>query len=581
MFWKRLLNTWPCRAWSLEIQKLRTISEHTLSELYVFDQETWKFSFVNEVALRNLGFTSTEIIELTPLDLKHEFSKDTFHELLTPIATGKEKSVHFTTEHTRKDGSTYPVEVYLESARVANHRCFVASILDITERVERDNIIYNLAYFDQMTGLPNREHFVKQATVLLDRAKRRDWKTAFFTINVDDLKRINDTFGNKFGDEVLKRVAHYIDSYVKTRCLLEDDDCKCFCSRLGGDEFAVIVENVHSIDEADELTFDLFDMFNEPIDIDGREVSVTVSAGISMYPSDGDSVDRLMTASNLALRMAKSYGKNQHFFHNKSIRTKFEELMRYENLIRRMIDEETLDVHFQPIYSLTEDKVIGAEALLRTDDDVYGPLDLGEVITVAEETGLIVELGELVFRRACEECKRCDELGPKRIVSVNVSLRQVQDPEFVDMFDYIMQNVGVHPHNIALEVTESVMMESGVAVAEKLRKLQDKGVHVFIDDFGKGYSSMNHLRKLPANKLKIDKEFIDDLEFDSVSVEIVKGINNLAHSLDLLTCAEGVETETQKKILTQLGVDQIQGYLIGKPVAAGTFKCIHKGGKYE
>lgn len=526
------------------------------------------------------GYSKKEFKKLTVEDLLphrfrklHSHQRERFHAdpAIRPMGMGRDLFI------LTKDGREIDAEIALGFSRYDDSEDIKAIVLlhDITERKQQEAKINHLAYHDALTDLPNRIKFYEHAKHSIERARKNDWNTAFFILDIDDFKRINDTQGYHIGDEILKKVAAFLKGAVIDHCNNEIECC-CFTARLGGDEFALLLERIVDVDDLHKIAKQLFQGFEKPLYVGGTNVKVNISVGISMMPQHGMTTSTLLKAADLALLAAQRAGKNQFFIHDKSMTTKVEEFVRYENAIKDFIETDNFEVHFQPIVDTKSDLPVGAETLFRGNKDKYGHLDLAFLIDVAEDTNLIVDLGKLIFHRACEECLRCEMLGPDRVVSVNASIRQLEDPGFVDMCIHTMEVVGIEPKNMGIEVTETMLMKQQSNIVAKLEVLRDYGVQVFIDDFGKGYSSMNHLRYLPADKLKADIDFIRDIEGDAKTIAIMKSIVELAHALDLLVCAEGVETEEQLKTLKKLGVDQVQGYYVGMPMTVDEF---HK--KYE
>lgn len=552
--------------WRIE-GNFRSLYDNAAVGFAINDFETGQFIRVNPAFCDIVGFSEEELLEMTYWDLTPPKYVREEHKLIKSMSLGSTYGPYEKEYITKTDGMT-PVLLTGVVVKDSGGKNAIWSVVqDISRRKEAEDAVFQLAYYDSLTGLPNRAHFIEKAKTIVDGARERKNHCAFFLIDVDGFKRINDSLGHAFGDKVLRYIADLFSECIRHTCEDTGDCGRSFCARLGGDEFIITIENIADEAEAHMLASKILEHFQGPVEVDNRRINLSVCIGVSMYPQDGTGVSRLLKAADLALYAAKENGKNQYFFHTESITTRFEEFYKYEHIIEYFIETEDFDIHFQPIYDIRKKRPIGTEALFRANTDRFGPLDLGFLIEVAEETGLIVPLGAAIFKRACEKCASCALMGEDRVISINVSVRQLEDHDFVEMCCTTMRLAGVEPKNVAIEVTESLVMKESLDVIQKLSLMQNIGVHIFIDDFGKGYSSMTYLRHLPADKLKIDMEFIRDIEDDPTAVEIIRGINNLAHSLDLVTCAEGVETQEQLKILTKLGVDQIQGYYIGKPMS--------------
>lgn len=525
------------------------------------DFETGQFLRVNPAFCDIVGYTEEELLGMTYWDITPPRYVRDEHEQLKSLTRGSAYGP-YEKEYYHKDGHEVPVML---SGVVLGHKptTIWSVVQDASDRREVEDVIFKLAYYDPLTSLPNRAYFIEQATRILLRASADDQMCACLILDIDNFKHINDHMGYLIGDSLLKNVAEQLSECVGQ--LTELGNSNSFCARLGGDEFILLIDQIRNPEHAAELAEHLVKRFATSVDVDGRMLNATVSVGVSVFPTDGSNVMMLMKAADLALYSAKRYGKNQYFIHTSDIMKRFERFHEYENIVRYFVETEDFEIHFQPIYDLTKRRPVATEALFRGNKK-FGPLDLGLLIQVAEETGLIVPLGTAIFRRACEYCRACTVMNPHRVVSINVSVRQLEERDFVIAIQDIISETGIDPSNVAIEITESMVMKESDEVLGNLHALRQLGISVFIDDFGKGYSSMTYLRHLPADKLKIDMEFIRDIDNDSTAVEIIRGINNLAHSLGLTTCAEGVETENQMKILTSLGVDQVQGYYISKPL---------------
>ena len=527
------------------------------------------------------GYTAKELSKMEVEDLLprrfrklHKHQRQQFHTnpASRPMGMGRDLCI------LHKDGREIDTEIALGFSRFDDDNEIRAIVLlyDITSRKKTEKKMHYLAYHDVLTSLPNRMKFYDHAEHAIQRAKDNDWQTAFLIVDIDDFKRVNDTQGFHVGDEILKKVSKKLKYMVADHCA-EEIDCCCFTARLGGDEFVILLERIKDNDDVHEAARHLFEIFKDPIDILGDKIKINISLGISMLPQHGISTSSLLKAADLALIAAKRAGKNQYFIHDKSMASKLEEFLRYERIIESFIEHKDFELHYQPIVGMKNCIPIGAEALFRGNVKKYGKLDYEFLIKVAEETNHIIQLGEVIFRRACEQCYQCEMLGPNRVVSVNASISQIEDPGFVDMCIGHMEEVGVKPHNMAIEITETMLMKKHSNIVSKLNALKEYGVKVYIDDFGKDYSSMTHLKFLPADKVKIDKIFIYGMENDKRGADLVAGIINLSHTLGLEVCAEGVENNYQLDLLQNFNIDQVQGYAIAKPMSLEDFRNFYAG----
>lgn len=445
----------------------------------------------------------------------------------------------------------------------------LVNFTDITQRKKSEDTIYNLAYYDSLTGLPNRTYFAEHIPQRLEQAGNDHRKLALFVVDVDDFKRVNDNYGHPAGDEMLKVIATQLAGLIEHRCEHEDI-CRCFAARLGGDEFVLIVEEIETAQQAQSVADKIFASFVEPVTIEGQKMHVGLSIGIALYPYDGSNVSTLLKSADLALYAAKDKGKNMYHFHEIAMNTRLEEHMQYESALHYFIDTGDFDLHYQPIFQMGTGILCGAETLFRSNKRRYQDMHLERLIGVAEETGLIIPLGKQILRRACITWRK--NMGKTNgVVSVNLSMRQLEDQSIVkDILD-ILYETGLEPEQLTIEITETAFMRSFHENIRKLNKLRDAGIHIAVDDFGKGYSSMSYIQQLPVSKLKIDMAFIRAMEEDTKSAEIVKVIIILARTLGLTSLAEGVETQSQYDKLTEFECDEVQGFFSGKPMPMKNF----------
>lgn len=441
--------------------------------------------------------------------------------------------------------------------------------------------VHTHAYYDSVTTLPNRHYFQEKVQYLINRQKEHDHcEFTIFLVDLDNFKRINDTQGHHVGDLLLKEVALRLQRVVCERCehicqvrnLKIDDNCSCFVARLGGDEFVIILEHLSKIEEIVPIAEVILDEFKYP----AMGVHVTSSIGISICPDDGDSISTLLKSADLAMYAAKENGKNQYLFHDSSMNRTVEEFVRYEQLTRKMIFEDSFALAYQPIVDLNTGDIVAVEILLRLPQEPeFEGTRVDKTIQIAEETGMITTLGMKILEKACSSCVQCSLYDTHGVpVSVNLSIVQLEDDDIVKKVEDIIKRTGFNPEKLTLEITETVFMTDFEENARKLHKLKKLGVGVSIDDFGKGYSSLNYLQQLPISKLKIDMDFVRNMIADTKSMEIVKGIISIANSLGLIACAEGVETEEQLKLLKDLGCDQVQGFYCYKPMTQERLKQV-------
>lgn len=435
---------------------------------------------------------------------------------------------------------------------------------EIAERRHAQSKLNYLAYHDPLTGLANRRCFIERLEESLQETARRDERLAVLFIDLDQFKQVNDSLGHGVGDELLVAVASRLSEHVRLIDML---------ARLGGDEFICLMEAVRKQEEVEILAREILAAFEQPFRIGDHELFLTASVGISLFPGDGDSVLDLMRNADTAMYRAKSIGRGNYHFYTPEMTTQAKERIQMENLLRRALENDEFRVHLQPQVDTNSGRLVGAEALVRWECPELGLVMPTRFIPVAEDSGLIVGLGNWVLHETCRQFMNWRNSGfdlPK--VSVNLSVKQLERPEFIESLDQILADTGMDPTCLKLELTESVVM--GVCDAcELLERLRDLGISLALDDFGTGYSSLSYLKMLPVQQLKIDRSFVEGIGQNVGDEAIIRTIMELARSLEFEVVAEGVETSEQADFLAQLGCQQLQGYLHGRAVAPAEFRA--------
>ena len=425
----------------------------------------------------------------------------------------------------------------------------------LRQNVER---FENLAHYDALTGLPNRVLFYDRLKQSLAHARRNHWNVGVMFIDVDRFKNINDTLGHAVGDELLKQVAQRL-----TRAVRADDTV----GRLGGDEFAIVLSNLTSAQDASPVAHKLMASFNEPFKLEGSEVFVTGSIGITLFPDDSTDQDTLIKNADAAMYRAKELGRNGYQFYTPEMNARALELLGMESSLRRALERNELLLHYQPKANVASGEVVGAEALLRWSHPERGMVPPSAFIPVMEETGLILAAGEWVLGAVCRQVRAWKEAGLTPMpVAVNLSARQFVSKDLGPTIKRIIEEHGVDPRLIELEITESSLMSNTEEAVRTLEYLSQLGLSISIDDFGTGYSSLAYLKRFPLDSLKIDRSFVRDITTEEDDANITRAIISMAHSLELKVVAEGVETEAQAAFLADHGCDQIQGYFLTHPL---------------
>lgn len=426
-------------------------------------------------------------------------------------------------------------------------------------RTNYDHIEY-LAYHDTLTTLPNKLAFLDYVNAALISSPTTNRSHAVYFVDLDNFKTVNDTLGHEYGDSLLMKTAQILTSIIAGHGML---------ARAGGDEFLIFQEGISSKEDAISFASHMIESFHDPLDLDGEIVYVSMSIGIAVYPENGLSPNALIKNADIAMYKSKDTGKNKFTLFD----TKMEEELNRNTLIidvlRNAVDNNEIYIQYQPQIDLNTNSVIGFEALMRIRSERLGPLNPEEFIPLAEESGMIIELSSWLIKEACRFNKSLIDLGiPPRQVSVNISSVQINRPGFISLLTEILDETGLPPEYLELEITESSLVSSIMDATKLLQDLQDIGVRVSLDDFGTGYSSLNYLTKMPINTLKIDKSFIDNICTSEKDSRIAESIIQLAHSLNIKVVAEGVEHNNQLELLKEKKCDIIQGFIFSAPLHA-------------
>lgn len=463
----------------------------------------------------------------------------------------------------RKDGSELPVEISLSPLATGHGSLFVAVIRDVTQRRQAERTLAAMATTDPLTGLANKLLFQDRLQQAIADAQLYQRRVAVTLLDLDHFKRVNETFGHGGGDQVLKSVAQRMKASLPEHATL---------ARLGGDEYAVILRDLKDDHVAAMETERLLEVVSTSFELDGQEFVVTASAGISIFPHDGEDAPTLFQHAETAMYRAKQErNRFQHFA--PETMSHVAERLKLENDLRKAIDQGDLVIHYQPQVQPDDGRIVGAEALIRWNHPQRGLVSPADFIPLAEETGLIVPITEWVIRTACQQalCWREAGLPPIRM-AINLSARHFKTLDLSETVRRLLSGVGFEADLLDLELTESLLMENLDVAISLLEDLDGLGVRLSIDDFGTGYSSLSYLKRLPIHALKIDRSFIRDLSTDRSSGAIVRAIVDLAHHMDLKVVAEGVEDEEQLDQLRRLRCDEVQGFHYSRPLPAAAFE---------
>jgi len=541
--------------------RFRVLTESTIDLISVIGEDgTLQYQ---SGALRNLlGFDPADTVGKNVFDLVHRDDIEHVRAAMRRIVEVRQltEPVEFRLRH--RDGRWRTFESLGTNCLTNPHiRGVVWNSRDVTDRKVIQQRIQHLAYHDNLTGRPNRGLLQDRLARSIARAERAGRKVAVLFIDLDNFKNINDTLGHDVGDELLRQVSRRLSECVR----LEDT-----IARQGGDEFIVLLDNLEDGRSASLVAQKVLNALRQPLNLGGTDQHVSGSVGIAVYPEDGRDAQTLMKNADTAMFHGKGLGKNTYQYFTAQMNIAVKRRMTLESALRRAVIQKNFVLHYQPQIDLTTGEIIAVEALVRWKTEDSGTVMPGDFIPLAEETGLINEIGEWVLREGCRQAKEWQDMGlaKTRRMAINLSARQFSDKGFLEMVNRVLAETGLAPQCLELEITESQVMRQTEGMIQLLHKLSEMGVQLAIDDFGTGYSSLSYLKRLPIQKLKIDQSFVRDITVDPNDTAIVTAIINMAHSLDLETIAEGVETAGQLALLRSKGCQVGQGFFFSIPLVA-------------
>lgn len=443
---------------------------------------------------------------------------------------------------------------------------------DITERKQAEERLNHLTNFDLLTNLPNRLLFRDRLGLAISRAPWHKRSVGVLLFDLDRFKVVNETLGQAMGDFLLKAVSERLSATVR-----EGDTV----ARLGDDMFGLILDDLAQPADSFRVSQKILDSLGKPFQLKGQEIFVSASIGIAIFPNDGDEIDLLMKHADTAMYRAKEQGGNNYQLYAPAMNQHATKRLALENNLRRALERGEFLLYYQPKVDLTTGRIVGMEALIRWKSPEAGMVSPAEFIPLAEETGLIVPMGEWILRTACAQNKAWQKQGlPFVRMGVNISVRQLQRQNLIAIIAHVLNETGLDPNYLELELTESIIMKSNESTMAELRELNLGGIEISIDDFGTGYSSLSYLKRLPIDTLKIDKSFVQEVTTDPDDAAIVAAIITMAHTLKLKVVAEAVETVEQLEFLRGLKCDQMQGYLFSKPLPAEEITRLLAEGKH-
>ncbi|MDO8682181.1 MAG: EAL domain-containing protein [Armatimonadota bacterium] len=535
------------------------------SDQIVITDAQGNIEFVNPSFEKETGYTIEEVIGKNPRILQSgKHTVDFYSGLWNTILAGE--TWHSEMTNRRKDGniSTDDVTITPVKDKTGTIIHFIAIKRNITEKKTYEKRLNHLAHHDHLTGLPNRLLFADRLTQSLAQAKRQNSLLAVMFLDLDRFKNINDTLGHSVGDLLLKAVAERLEKCVR------DVDA---LARMGGDEFTITLANILTAQDAAIIAKRALKALSDPFVLGGREMFITASIGISLYPSDGSDVKTLVKNADTAMYRAKDEGRNNCQFYTDALNAQAFERMEMENDLRKAVEMDELRVYYQPRVDVRTGEILGVEALVRWQHPKLGLVPPMQFIPLAEETGLITPISEWVLRTSCRQNKVWQDAAfPMMTVAVNISARLLHQEDLIGTVERVLSETGLDAKYLELELTESTLMQNPALATTILGVLRSKGVRISIDDFGTGYSSLSYLKRFPTDAVKIDQSFIREIATNSDDAAIAKAIVAMAHSLKLKVVAEGVETLEQLQFLRSLKCDEIQGYFISRPEPADSIE---------
>ena len=546
-------------------EKFRVLFNNAIDSIFLFgisdDGVLDKFVEVNDIACVKLGYSREELLRMTLFDISAPEDLNDLPKVFKKLL--QQDHVTFERATITRSGLKIPVEINAHVFQWGGKRFVQAIARDITDRKRAEETIRRQAYYDVLTNLPNRTLFKDRLEQAMKHAHRNKQMLGVIVLDLDRFKNINETLGHILGDKLLVAVSERL-----LGVLSESETI----ARFGGDEFTLLLPQVTNVEEATRHAQKIIELLGTPFKLGNHDLHVTTSIGMAFYPDDGENSEILLKNAETAMYRAKEQGRNNYQLYASVMNVSAFKQLLMENSLRRALEKEEFVVYFQPQIDLKTQRMIGAEALVRWQHPDLGLVFPTEFIGLAEETGLIVPIGEWVIRRVCSQNKKWQDAGYGKVcVSVNLSARQFQQRNLVATISQILQETGLDPQYLGLEITETIAMKNADYTISALNELKKMHVHLSLDDFGTGYSSLSYLKRFPLETLKIDRSFVRDITTDPNDAAIVNAVVALAHSLKLDVVAEGVETEGQLSFLKTHDCDQVQGYIFSHPLSEENF----------
>jgi diguanylate cyclase (GGDEF)-like protein/PAS domain S-box-containing protein len=570
-----VLRTVPLRALRKAFEDLHEEKEKALITLrsigdaVITTDATMHVEYLNPIAERLTGWTSAEARGL-PMDQVFEiYNEQTRQRAINPIKECLETNEIVEMEnHTILVRKTDKEEFHIEDSAAPILRSdgsvlgAVMVFHDVTERKAAQQRLHHVAFHDALTGLPNRSLFHKILTKSIRDAHLVDKHVAVLFMDLDRFKIINDSLGHGIGDELLVLVAKRLG-----QCVRDSDTV----SRIGGDEFTAVLRGIISPENAGSIAAKVIEAVSKPYTVQGHELYISVSIGIAIFPNDGDDIETLLKNADTAMYCAKDRGRSNYQYYAMSMNNRAVEHLHLNNALHTALDNNEFVLEYQPKLDLRTNNIVGAEALLRWESPEFGRVMPNDFISKLEDSGAIIEVGAWVLKTAILQAKQWLDAGRPLVVSVNVSARQFRQAGLVEHIASLLQTTGLPPDLLQIEITESSLIDNADSSEFVMREIKRNGVKISLDDFGTGYSSLSYLRRFPIDELKIDRSFVMDMVAGEAASNIINAIIDLGQALGMRVIAEGVETEKQSMQLRAMDCDEIQGYLISRPLGIKVF----------
>ncbi len=539
--------------------RLQDLLNNTSNEIYTLDPITLHFEHMNSQALKNLEYQSAEIAQLKATDIIGEIDPSELKGWINLLQSNKKDEIEFNAVHRRKDGSFYPVKTQLKITYSESSPIIVGISQDVSELREIEDKYNQLTFYDPLTGLPNRTLIIDELSAAVLKANKEDKKISVLLVDLQNFKTISNSLGHMMGDLLSLAVARRLETESPPNSIV---------GRGRDNEFITILPAPKNQSDSEEAARSLLDSFKIPFSINGQDIFVNLAIGISSFPSNGQSAETLIEQAETAAKHIAREGENVYCHYKPDMPFILKNKLLLEGDLRKGLERDEFELHYQPKLALETQAITGFEALVRWNHPERGVISPLDFIPIAEQSDIIVSIGEWVLETACRQMNAWLKKDlPIKNIAVNLSGRQFKQEDLVSNIKKIISDSGIHPEFLELEITETILMANLDTVTVKLRQLSEMGVKLSLDDFGTGYSSLRYLNSFPLNNIKIDQTFVKDISTEA-NATIAKAIVSLAKSFRLKTIAEGVESENQKAIMQSIGCDFIQGYLLGKPIPA-------------